>query len=128
MHRIKKVSADILQEKLEDTAVTPDDTSTKRDIMSLLVRARVADKSGGYHMSDATIMDQVVCRSADCFSRIYSITCIADFPGSWARNSCFWIILGTYGIFWLLPLNLIVRRPFGCLQRTPKLKPSFEKK
>lgn len=60
MNTIRKISANMLQEKLADLSITADDTTSKRDIMSLLVRARVADKSGGYYMSDSTMMDQVV--------------------------------------------------------------------
>lgn len=60
MHRIKRISAEMLQEKLADTAVTADDMSTKKDIMSLLVRASVADKSGQYHMDESAMMAQVV--------------------------------------------------------------------
>jgi hypothetical protein len=60
MHRIKKVSAQMLEEKIADATVTVSDTATKRDIMSILVRARIADKGGGYRMSDRAMMDQVV--------------------------------------------------------------------
>jgi hypothetical protein len=60
MHRIKKVSAQMLEEKIADATVTVSDTATKRDIMSILVRARIADKDGGYRMSDRAMMDQVV--------------------------------------------------------------------
>jgi hypothetical protein len=60
MYRIKKISAKMLEDKLADSAVTADDTYAKRDIMSLLVRARTVDKGEGYHMSDSAMMDQVV--------------------------------------------------------------------
>lgn len=63
MHRIKVLSSVMLREKLEDTAVAASDTEAKRDIMSLLVRARKADlekDKGVYAMSDAAMMDQVV--------------------------------------------------------------------
>lgn len=64
MYRIKKISAKMLQDKLADSsAVTADDMTAKRDIMSLLVRARVADKGEGYRMSDSAMMDQVVSLS-----------------------------------------------------------------
>jgi cytochrome P450 len=61
MHRIKNISAQILREKIADATVTVSDTAAKRDIMSILVRARIADKDEGYQMSDRAMMDQVVC-------------------------------------------------------------------
>ncbi|KAF7967394.1 hypothetical protein HWV62_34447 [Athelia sp. TMB] len=61
MYTIKKISAQMLKEKLEDSAhIAADDTAAKRDIMSLLVRARMADKGEGYQMSDGAMMDQVL--------------------------------------------------------------------
>uniref|UniRef100_A0A8H8CGE5 Cytochrome P450 n=1 Tax=Psilocybe cubensis TaxID=181762 RepID=A0A8H8CGE5_PSICU len=61
MHRIRAVSAQMLAEKMSDSAVSLSDSETKRDIMSLLVRARQADsKAGGYAMSDQAMMDQVL--------------------------------------------------------------------
>ncbi|KAG6831946.1 hypothetical protein H0H92_006547 [Tricholoma furcatifolium] len=63
MYRIKRVSASILREKMEDSAVTVSDTEAKRDIMSLLVRARKADMENDknvYAMSDRAMMDQVL--------------------------------------------------------------------
>jgi len=60
---IRRVSSRMLVEKMEDSAVALSDTETKRDIMSLLVRARKSDleKDGvGYAMSDAAMMDQVL--------------------------------------------------------------------
>lgn len=60
MHTIKTISAQMLAEKMADSAVTMDDTLAKRDIMSLLVRARKTDKDDGYQMTDQDMMDQVV--------------------------------------------------------------------
>lgn len=62
MHRIKKISAEMLAEKTKDNAVALSDTEAKRDIMSLLVRARNADLAikSGYTMTDQQMMDQVV--------------------------------------------------------------------
>ncbi|KDR66172.1 hypothetical protein GALMADRAFT_148080 [Galerina marginata CBS 339.88] len=63
MHRIRKVSAKMLQDKMQDFAVPISDSESKRDIMSILVRARKADldsKAGGYAMSDEAMMDQVL--------------------------------------------------------------------
>lgn len=60
-YRIKKIFAKMLQDKLANSsAVTADDMVAKRDIMSLLVRARVADK-GECHptVSDSAMMNQV---------------------------------------------------------------------
>ncbi|EGO03799.1 hypothetical protein SERLA73DRAFT_69628 [Serpula lacrymans var. lacrymans S7.3] len=60
MHRIKTISRQMLAEKTADLAVAASDTEAKRDIMSLLVRARTADKGEGYQMSDTAMMDQVL--------------------------------------------------------------------
>ncbi|KAF8887027.1 cytochrome P450 [Gymnopilus junonius] len=63
MHRIRNVSAAMLREKMRDSIVPISDSETKRDIMSILVRARKADldsKAGGYAMSDEAMMDQVL--------------------------------------------------------------------
>ncbi|KAF8070436.1 cytochrome P450 [Lyophyllum atratum] len=63
MYRIRRVSASMLREKLQDSAVLVSDTDAKRDIMSLLVRARKADldkDKGIYAMSDQAMMDQVL--------------------------------------------------------------------
>ncbi|KAG6911171.1 hypothetical protein DXG01_003911 [Tephrocybe rancida] len=63
MYRIKRVSSSMLRQKMEDSAVAASDTDAKRDIMSLLVRARKADldkDKGVYAMSDRAMMDQVL--------------------------------------------------------------------
>lgn len=64
MRRIKQISAGMLQEKIvEAEAVGANDFAAKRDIMSLLVRARQAEKGlvkGTYAMSDQAMMDQVL--------------------------------------------------------------------
>lgn len=70
MHKIKIISRQILDEKLKESAVTAGDMHTKKDIMSLLVKARKAEeeaangaeKSSGaaYRMSDDMMMNQVV--------------------------------------------------------------------
>jgi len=61
MRRIKNVSAQILREKVAETAAVPaSDSTLKRDIMSLLVQARTAEASGAYKMSDEMMMEQMV--------------------------------------------------------------------
>nr|GAT53818.1 predicted protein [Mycena chlorophos] len=64
MHRIRKISADMLREKTADLSVSPDDMSTKKDIMSLLVRSRKAELEAGASlkdtMSDKAMVDQVL--------------------------------------------------------------------
>ncbi|KII92067.1 hypothetical protein PLICRDRAFT_50496 [Plicaturopsis crispa FD-325 SS-3] len=61
MHRIKAISRQMLAEKMEDAAtVQASDTAAKRDIMSILVRARAAEDKEGYQMTDAAMMDQVL--------------------------------------------------------------------
>lgn len=57
------MSASMLRDKMNDSSVAVSDTHAKRDIMSLLVRARKADldkDKGVYAMSDQAMMDQVV--------------------------------------------------------------------
>lgn len=65
MHTIKKISAQMLQEKIQDSAVAISDMEAKKDIMSLLVRARKGDaeKGGDEAISDKAMMDQVVSQS-----------------------------------------------------------------
>ncbi|KAH0589123.1 hypothetical protein H2248_004891 [Termitomyces sp. 'cryptogamus'] len=62
MHHIKRISAIILAERMRDSAVVMSDTEAKRDVMSLLVRARNADSmtKGAYTMSDQAMMEQVL--------------------------------------------------------------------
>ena len=66
MHRIKRVSAGILEEKMKEAHSAPGDFETKKDIMSILVRARMAEEKAnegkrlGYAMSDGEMMDQVL--------------------------------------------------------------------
>ncbi|KAF8875035.1 hypothetical protein BD779DRAFT_1476241 [Infundibulicybe gibba] len=59
--RIERVASEILQGKLTDSAIRVPDTDAKRDIMSLLARARkanLAQGKSGYAMSDQAMMDQ----------------------------------------------------------------------
>ncbi|KAF7297213.1 hypothetical protein MIND_00954400 [Mycena indigotica] len=62
MHHIRRISARMLQEKMADLSVSPDDTTTKKDIMSLLVRSRKAEMDSGASdtMSDRAMVDQVL--------------------------------------------------------------------
>lgn len=72
MHRIKRVSAAILQQKMQDASAS--NTNMNRDIMSLLVRARQADldaDKGVYTMSDQAMMNQVVSCSCTQTSSYY---------------------------------------------------------
>lgn len=61
MRRIKSISADLLAEKIKD-ASSQSDLESKKDVMSILVRARIADmaETEGYMMSDQAMMDQVL--------------------------------------------------------------------
>ena len=69
MERIRSVAAVMLSEKMGAAAAVQQDGEAQRDIMSLLVRARLADAHGAqktvagpaYAMSDAAMMYQVVC-------------------------------------------------------------------
>ncbi|PBK99680.1 cytochrome P450 [Armillaria gallica] len=66
MHRIRDISKRILDQKMKETSesgITADDTHTKKDIMSILVRARRADlhkDRTAYAMSDTAMIDQVL--------------------------------------------------------------------
>ncbi|KAJ7141836.1 cytochrome P450 [Mycena crocata] len=63
MHRIRRLSRQMLKEKVGDLSVAPEDMSTKRDIMSLLVRARKAELErdpAAEAMSDTAMVDQVL--------------------------------------------------------------------
>lgn len=62
MYVIRKISTEMLQEKINDS-ITVSDADAKRDIMSILVRARKADREkdkAAYNMSDEAMLDQVV--------------------------------------------------------------------
>ncbi|KIJ32712.1 hypothetical protein M422DRAFT_35753 [Sphaerobolus stellatus SS14] len=58
VHRIMDVSQQMLDEKLREADVK--DSETKKDIMSLLVRARMNDTEDGYKMTDKDLMEQVL--------------------------------------------------------------------
>ncbi|KAJ7468513.1 cytochrome P450 [Mycena latifolia] len=63
MYRIRSISAAMLRAKISDLSVAPDDTTTKKDIMSLLVRARKADLDADPRadaMTDTAMVDQVL--------------------------------------------------------------------
>jgi len=62
MHTIKRVSRDVLDERMREALVVGvTDVEAKRDIMSLLVRARMSDKDEtAYKMNDDQMMDQVL--------------------------------------------------------------------
>ncbi|KAI0056515.1 cytochrome P450 [Artomyces pyxidatus] len=59
LHQIRRISREMLREKLADTAVDAADMATKKDIMSLLVRARKGETKG-YQLSDEALVDQVL--------------------------------------------------------------------
>ncbi|KAJ3575027.1 hypothetical protein NP233_g1369 [Leucocoprinus birnbaumii] len=64
MYDIRKLSKKMLEEKFAETATHVSDIDAKRDIMSILVRARKADQEGRaggqYAMNDQAMMDQVL--------------------------------------------------------------------
>lgn len=67
MSRIRRISREILTEKIHNSALTAGDVASKKDIMSLMVRARASDSDGekgegeeGYRLSDEALVDQVV--------------------------------------------------------------------
>ncbi|KAG6837833.1 hypothetical protein H0H93_016201 [Arthromyces matolae] len=61
MHRIKNISAQILKERMRDAVGAVSDMQAKRDVMSLLVRARQTPSEDKelYTMSDQSMMEQV---------------------------------------------------------------------
>jgi len=64
MWEIRKLSKKMLEDKFKETAVHRSDTDAKRDIMSILVRAKKAEQEDRveeqYTMNDQAMMDQVV--------------------------------------------------------------------
>jgi hypothetical protein len=63
LYRIRTISREMLRSKTADLSVSPDDTTTKKDIMSLLVRAWKADLDTdptADAMSDTAMVDQVL--------------------------------------------------------------------
>lgn len=86
MYRIRKISTQMLGEKMKESNLL-NDSDAKRDIMSILVRARKAELNGGkggYAMSDRAMMDQVVSilRSPLMISCLKSVT--AYVPRCWS--------------------------------------------
>ena len=68
MYVIRKISTEMLREKINDS-ITVSDADAKRDIMSILVRARKADREkdkAAYNMSDEAMLDQVVSDARRC--------------------------------------------------------------
>lgn len=77
MRRIKTVSASILAEAKADAAAVAASDSTlagKKDVMSLLVQSRLREaiEGPGYRMTDAMMMEQVVCFFCFSISARYS--------------------------------------------------------
>ncbi|KAF5363349.1 hypothetical protein D9756_000261 [Leucocoprinus leucothites] len=64
MYEIRKLSKKMLEDKFAETAAQISDIDAKRDIMSILVRARKAEQEGKsgeqYVMNDQAMMDQVL--------------------------------------------------------------------
>ena len=93
MHRIKQVSAQILDEKIADAAALAGDSTlaSKKDVMSLLVQSRTHEKAstGGTKMvmSDSMMMEQVVrvfvFASALQFTRFF----LSFSSPSWAQGT-----------------------------------------
>lgn len=63
MHQIRQISKRMLEEKLKESHATEMDGGRRKDIMSLLVRARkenLENEPSGYSLSDEALTDQVV--------------------------------------------------------------------
>ncbi len=71
MRRIKTVSAQILKERTEETAtlIAAGDNTLRRDIMSLLVEARLRGSKDGFQMDDGMMMEHFV-RQHDLYIQI----------------------------------------------------------
>jgi hypothetical protein len=68
MHRIKQVCLNILAEKIQEEHVTTPDIEPKKDLMSLLMRARQSETKqqdspgvASYQMNDDNIVQQMAC-------------------------------------------------------------------
>ncbi|KAF8330529.1 cytochrome P450 [Amanita rubescens] len=62
IYTMRKASTEMLREKMDDS-ITASDTEAKRDIMSILIRARKAELEEdkmAYTMSDKAVLDQVL--------------------------------------------------------------------
>ncbi|KAA1472366.1 cytochrome P450 [Dentipellis sp. KUC8613] len=59
-HRIRNIAKRMLSEKMADMAVDVEDIAAKKDIMSLLVRARKGGEKGEYKLSDGALVEQVL--------------------------------------------------------------------
>ncbi|KAJ7186890.1 cytochrome P450 [Mycena filopes] len=61
LHRIRAISKELLTAKTADLSVSPDDMSTKKDIMSMLVKSRKAAMDAGTEaMSEQAMLDQML--------------------------------------------------------------------
>ncbi|KAJ7779217.1 cytochrome P450 [Mycena metata] len=61
LYRIRAISRELLRAKTADLSVSPDDMTTKKDIMSLLVKAKkTAMDAGEDSMSDQAMLDQML--------------------------------------------------------------------
>lgn len=63
MHKIREISKGMLEEKMREGHAVVMEQERKKDIMSLLVRARkesLENEPGGWNLSDEAMMDQVV--------------------------------------------------------------------
>jgi len=65
MHSIKRISGQMLREKMKESVESgmiegDSELSGKKDIMSILVRARTREVGSGYKMSDEAMMAQVL--------------------------------------------------------------------
>ncbi|KAI0271653.1 cytochrome P450 [Gloeopeniophorella convolvens] len=58
-HRLRAIARKILEERLAGV-VSVEDSSTKKDIMTLLIRARSGDEKTGHQMSDEDLVDHML--------------------------------------------------------------------
>ncbi len=133
MHTIRRISAQMLAEKIRETSgITIDDMHTKKDIMSLLVRARQADltKDGAYSMTDEAMVDQVVCFHSRCYhcSNATVTRVIAHFPRSRSRDNSEWSELGTLSELICDCVRSHPCRHFGCWRTMPKYSNDYAMK
>jgi hypothetical protein len=91
-HTIREISRDILREKVLESGVAIDDLETKRDVMSLLVKARAGEKHG-YQLSDEAMVDQVV-RGFDSSTSNPHLRIAANIPRGGTRDHRYWSYMG----------------------------------
>lgn len=135
MRRIKTLSAKILRERTEETAslIAAGDNTLRRDIMSLLVEARLRETKDGFKMDDAMMLEQFVSQINSCCCRAcigIVFTILAHFPWCGARNNSVRYYLGKHyfprvACIWLLTR---LKDPLVVGHQPPRFSRSFARR